>query len=81
MPLQAKASGLLLCPVPPKLSGHNALELRLFFLHVPFMKMVALLSGKQWLIHGPSVNVPSKVYTICDVFPIFTSTNSKEFCV
>ena len=33
------------------------------------MKMVALPSGKQRSIHGPAVNVLSKVDTICDVLP------------
>ena len=33
------------------------------------MKMVTLPSGKQRSIHGPAVNVPSKVYTICDMLP------------
>ena len=33
------------------------------------MKMVALPSGKQRSIHGPAVNVPSKVDTICGVLP------------
>ena len=47
----------------------NALELRLICLCVPFMKMVALPTGKQWSIHGPAVNVPSKLDTICDVLP------------
>ena len=61
MPLQAKANGLQLREVPPELSGLNALELRLICLRVPFMKMVALPSGKQRSIHGPAVNVPSKV--------------------
>ena len=69
MPLQAKANGLQLCDIPPELSGLNALELRLISLRVPFMKMVALPSGKQRSIHGPAVNVPSKVDTICDVLP------------
>ena len=69
MPLQAKANGLQLCPVPPELSGLNALELRLICLRVPFMKMVALPTGKQRSIHGPAVNVPSKVDTICEVLP------------
>ena len=31
------------------------------------MKIVALPSGKQRSIHGPAVNVPSKVDTICNV--------------
>jgi len=65
MPLQAKAIGLQLSEIPPELSGFNALELRLISLRVPFMKMVALPSGKQRSIHGPAVNVPSKVDTIC----------------
>lgn len=47
-PLQAKANGLQLSPIPPELSGLNLLELRLISLRVPFMKMVALPSGKQW---------------------------------
>ena len=33
------------------------------------MKMVALPSGKQRSIHGPAVNVPCKVDTICNVLP------------
>ena len=69
LPLQAKANGLQLCEVPPELSGLNALELRLICLRVPFMTMVALPSGKQRSIHGPAVNVPSKVDTICNVLP------------
>ena len=69
MPLQAKANGLQLCPIPPELSSLNLLELRLISLRVPFMKMVALPSGKQRSIHGPAVNVPSKVDTICKVLP------------
>ena len=69
MPLQAKANGLQLCPVPSQLSGLNLLELRLISLRVPFMKMVALPSGKQTCIHGPAVNVPSKVDTVCTVLP------------
>ena len=69
MPLQAKANGLQLCPIPSQLSGLNLLELRLISLRVPFMKMVALPCGKQRCIHGPAVNVPSKVDTICTVLP------------
>ena len=63
MPLQAKANGLQLSEIPPELSD---LELRL---RVPFMKMVALPSGKQRSIHGPAVNVPSKVDTTCNMLP------------
>ena len=51
MPLQAKANGLQLCHVPPELTDLNLLELRLISLRVPFMKMVALPSGKQGSIY------------------------------
>ena len=67
MPLQAKANGLQLCKVPLELSDLNALEMRLISLCVPFMKIIALASGKQRSIHGPAVNVLSKVDTICGV--------------
>lgn len=33
------------------------------------MKMVALPSGKQRCIHGPAVNVPSRVDSVCSVLP------------
>ncbi len=69
MPLQAKANRLQLSEIPPELSDLNALELRLVCLCVPFMKMVALPTGKQRSIHGPAVNVPSKVDTICNMLP------------
>ena len=69
MPLQAKANGLQLCSIPTELSCLNPLELRLVSLRVPFMKMVALPTGRQRSIHGPAVNVPSKVDTICTVLP------------
>ena len=59
MPLQAKANGLWLSQVPPELSNLNALELRLICLRLPFVKMVALPSGKQRLIHGPAVKPPT----------------------
>ena len=69
MPVQAKANGFHLSDAPPELSGLNPLELRLICLRLPFMKMVASPSGKQHSIHGPAVNVPSKVDTICNVLP------------
>ena len=69
MPVQSKANGLMLPTIPPELSCLNALEIRLISLRVPFMKMVALPSGKQHCIHGPAVNVPSKVDNICGLLP------------
>ena len=73
MPLQAKANGLQLSQIPPELSDLNALELRLICLRLPFMKIVALPSDKQRSIHGPAVNVPSKVDTICNMLPTLPS--------
>ena len=61
LPLQAKANGMGLDVVPPELACLNSLELRLISLRIPFMKMVALPSGKQRSIKGPAVNVPSKI--------------------
>ena len=69
MPVQAKANGLKLPEIPPELADLNALELRLICLRLPFMKMVALPTGKQRSIHGPAVNVPSKVDTVCNILP------------
>ena len=75
MPLQAKANGLQLPAIPPELAD---LELRLQLYHghlqrylstFPFMKMLALPSGKQRSIHDPPVNVPSKVDIIFNVLP------------
>ena len=74
MPLQAKANGLRLCDIPPELAG---LKLRLISLRVAFMKMVALPSGKQRSIHGPAVNVPSKVDTIFYVLPRLPSQSQQ----
>ena len=69
MPVQAKANNLHLDPIPEELSTLNALELRLISLRLPFMKMVALPSGNQRSIHGPAVNVPSKLDSLCNVLP------------
>ena len=69
MPVKAKANNLELDPVPDELSTLNALKLRLISLRVPFMKMVALPSGKQRSIHGPAVNVPSKLDSLCTMLP------------
>lgn len=69
MPVQAKANNLQVDEVPIQLSTLNSLELRLISLRVPFMKMVALLSGKQRSIQGPAVNVPSKLDSICTMLP------------
>ena len=69
LPAQAKANNLQLNDIPIQLSTLNALELRLISLRVPFMKMVALPSGKQRCIQGPAVNVPSKLDSLCTMLP------------
>ena len=66
MPVQAKANNLQLDNIPVELSSPNALELRLISLRVPFMKMVALPSGKQRSIQGPAVN---KLDSLCTMLP------------
>ena len=69
LPVQAKANGLALSDIPSELSNLNLLELRLISLRVPFMKMVALPTGKQRCIHGPAINVPSKLDSVCRLLP------------
>ena len=69
VPIQAKANGLELDAIPNELKDFNTLELRLISLRIPFMKMVALPTGKQRCIHGPAVNVPSKVDNVCTLLP------------
>ena len=67
--MKAKANNLQLGSIHVKLFSLNALELRLISLRVPFMKMVALPSGKQRSIQGPAVNVPSKLDSLCTMLP------------
>ena len=67
--MQAKANGLALPNVPNELCDLKPLELRLVCMRVPFMKLVALPSGKQRCIHGPAVNVPSKLDSLCNLLP------------
>ena len=69
LPVQGKANGLALSDIPSELSNLNPLELRLISLRVPFMKMVALPTGKQRCIHGPAINVPSKLDSVCRLLP------------
>lgn len=67
MPIQAKSNGLKLSTIPPERAGLNPLEVCLISLQT--MKMVALPSGKQRCIHGPAVNVPSKLDNVCTALP------------
>ena len=68
-PSKQKANNLSLPVVPSKLSGLNLLEVRLLCLRIPFMKMVALLRGKQRVICGLAINVPTKLDSILTLLP------------
>ena len=69
MPVQAKCNNLELAPLPTELTDLNDLEIRMISQRIPFVKMVALPSGRQHGIHGPAVNVPAKLDFICTQFP------------
>ena len=69
MPRQAKANELELDQVPDTLAELNEIEIRLLSLRIPFMKIVALPRGKQKAIHGPAVNIPTKLDAICNLLP------------
>ena len=69
MPVQAKCNNLELAPLPIELTDLNDLEIRMISQRIPFIKMVALPSGRQHGIHGPAVNVPAKLDFICTQFP------------
>ena len=73
VPAQAKANKLDLEDIPVELSNLNALEQQLISLQIPFMKMVALLCGKQRAIHGPAVNVPTDFTPVCTLLPRLSS--------
>ena len=69
MPVQSKVNNLQLQNVPSELQDLNQLETRLICLRILFMKMVALPTGKQRCIHGPAVNVPTDLSSVCDLLP------------
>ena len=69
MPVQSKVNNLQLQNIPSELQDSNQLETRLICLRIPFMKMVALPTGKQRCIHGPAVNVPTDLSSVCNLLP------------
>ena len=69
MPRQAKANDLKLDQPPDTLAELNDIEIRLLSRRIPFMKIVALPHGKQKAIHGPAVNIPTKLDAICNLLP------------
>ena len=68
-PVQAKFNKLQLQHVPTELSELNKIEVRLISLRIPFMQIIALPRGKQCAIHGPAVNVPTNLSSICTLLP------------
>ena len=62
-------NNLRLHQIPEDLPELNALERRLIFQQIPFMKMVALPSGRQRCIHGPAVNIPTDLDPVCLLLP------------
>ena len=69
VPGQAKYNNLALKPIPEELSSLNSMEIMLISKRIPFMKLVSLPRGKQIAIHGPAVNVPTNMDTICNLLP------------
>ena len=74
VPTQAVANSLKLDPIPEELSDLNDLEVRLVAQRTPFMKLVALPKGRQHAIHGPCVNVPATMKSICTLLPRLPDT-------
>ena len=66
IPIQAQANGLSLDKVPQELSDLNSLELPLICMRIP---LIALPRGQQRCIHGPAVNIPANLSSICDLLP------------
>ena len=67
--LRAVANGLELDQIPAELATLKMLEIRVISQRISFMKICALPVGKQQCIHGPAVNVPSKLEAICTTLP------------
>ena len=74
MPKIVKINGFHLNEVPKALKDLNDMEKHLIALRIPFMKMVSLPRGKQKAIHGPCVNVPAKIDTLCKLLPRLPGT-------
>ena len=69
MPAQSWANGLMLTDPPEELHDLRPLELRLISQRIPFMKMVSPPKGKQKAIHGPAINIPTKLDDVCTLLP------------
>ena len=54
----------------------NSFEFMLISKSILLMKLVTLPKAKQIRIHGPAVNVPTNLNTICDILTIIPTENS-----
>ncbi|KAJ8367405.1 hypothetical protein AAFF_G00318080 [Aldrovandia affinis] len=69
MPSIAVANSLELAAIPPELDELNVLERQLIVKILPFAKIVALPKGRQRVVHGAVVCVPSEVETMVNALP------------
>ena len=69
IPVQSVCNGLQLEMVPEELVDLRPLERRLISQRIPFMKLVGLPRGRQNAIHGPAVNIPTKLEKVCSLLP------------
>ena len=67
--VQSVVNNLRLQQIPEELAQLNALERRLIRQRIPFMKMVALPSGRHHCVHGPAVNIPTNLDPVCSLLP------------
>lgn len=68
-PPQSDANNLKLPLIPKELEGLTTLEERLLSQRYPFMKLIALLEGKQNAIKGAVVNIPVEVQSVAETLP------------
>lgn len=74
IPTQCVYNGLQLDPIPEQLSNLCALEARLVSQRLPFMQIFNLPKGGQKGIHGPVINVPSRLTDIMTTLPRVATT-------
>lgn len=67
VPPESVKNHLEVHPIPPELACLNSLEQHLIALHIPFMKMLALLKGGQNGVHGLVTCVPANIVETTNV--------------
>ena len=69
IPLQSKANGFTLDTIPKELEDLNDLERHLIAKRICFMKLLSLPRGQQRGVHGPCLNVPASLDSLCTLLP------------